>query len=564
MDSPAARSYHHRGGLAPLIGDTIDERFRAVVREHGDREAFVSLHPARRRTYRELDREVEAAARGLAALGARSGTRIGVWATDRLEWLLAALASARLGAILVNVNPAYRVAELRHALSLAEVEILVLEPSFRSSDYVGMLSELVPSLASAAAGAWRSAELPSLREAIVFDPGDAPAARLAPGFRPWEEMLALGERVPEPALASPADPDQPVNIQFTSGTTGAPKAVLLTHHNVLNNAWSIGEAMRFGAEDRLCVPVPFYHCFGLVVSALVCIARGATLVVPAPHFEPGETLEAIERERCTAVHGVPTMFVAEFEALAARPRDLSSLRTGIMAGAPCPPELVRRVADELGCREILIGYGQTEASPVTHLTAAEDSFERRTATVGTNLPHQEVKVIDPASGRIVPRGDPGELCFRGYHVMRGYYRQEAATREAIDAAGWLRSGDLGTMDADGYVRITGRLKDMIIRGGENIYPAEIEAFYFEHPAIAQIAVFGIPDERMGERVAAWVELAEGASATPEELRAFAKGRIAHFKIPEVIRIVAEFPLTVTGKIQKFRMREIERERAGER
>jgi fatty-acyl-CoA synthase len=340
--------------------------------------------------------------------------------------------------------------------------------------------------------------------------------------------------------------------------------VVLTHHNILNNAWSIGEAMRFGAEDRLCVPVPFYHCFGLVVSALVCIARGATLVVPAPHFGAGETLEAIERERCTAVHGVPTMFVAELEALAARPRDLSSLRTGIMAGAPCPPELVRRVAEEMGCREILIGYGQTEASPVTHLTAADDSLERRTETVGTNLPHQEVKVIDPKSGRILPRGEPGELCFRGYHVMREYHRQEKATRETIDAAGWLRSGDIGTMDADGYVRITGRLKDMIIRGGENIYPAEIEAFYFEHPAIAQIAVFGIPDERMGERVAAWVELAEGARATPEELREYAKGRIAHYKIPEVFRIVAEFPMTVTGKIQKFRMREIESRGAAER
>lgn len=556
MESPAPRSYHHRGGLSPLIGDTIDERFRAVVREHGDREAFVSLHPEVRRSYRELDSQVEGVARGLAALGARPGTKLGIWATDRLEWILAALAAARIGAVLVNVNPAYRLAELRHSLSLAEVEMLVIEPSFRSSDYVAQIRELVPEIAGAPPGEWRAAALPSLREVIVFRPEDAPAAPFARGFRAWEEAIALGEeRAPE--YVSPADPDQPVNIQFTSGTTGAPKAVVLTHHNILNNAWSIGEAMRFGPEDRLCVPVPFYHCFGLVVSALVCLARGAKLVVPSPHFEAGATLEAIERERCTAVHGVPTMFVAELEALGARSRDLSSLRTGIMAGAPCPPELVRRVAEDLHCPEILIGYGQTEASPVTHLTAADDSFERRTETVGTNLPHQEVKVIDPATGRILARGEPGELCFRGYHVMRGYYRQEAATRETIDSAGWLRSGDLGSMDSDGYVRITGRLKDMIIRGGENIYPAEIEAFYFAHPGIAEIAVFGIPAERMGERVAAWVRLEEGARATPEELRAFAKGRMAHYKIPEVIRIVSGFPMTVTGKIQKFRMRETE-------
>jgi fatty-acyl-CoA synthase len=538
----APRSYQHRGGLVPLLGDTIDERFRAVVREHGDREALVSLHPEVRRTYRALDAEVERAARGLATIGARTGTMVGIWATDRLEWLVTALAAARIGAIFVNINPAYRVAELRFALALAED--------------AGMIGELVPALGHTAPGEWRSETLPALRDVIQFAPASGSAARPAAGTRARDQVLAAGMAV-APSYEPPADCDLPVNIQFTSGTTGAPKAVVLTHHNILNNAWSVGEAMRFTPEDRLCVPVPFYHCFGLVVSALVCLSRGATLIVPAPHFEAGATLEAIERERATAVHGVPTMFIAELEALAARPRDLSSLRTGIMAGAPCPPELVRRVADELGCREILIGYGQTEASPVTHLTRAEDSFERRVGTVGTNLPHQEVKVIDPATGRTVPRGEPGELCFRGYHVMRGYYRQEEATRKTIDAAGWLHSGDIGAMDAEGYCRITGRLKDMIIRGGEKIYPAEIEAFYFAHPAIADIAVFGIPDERMGERVAAWVALHEGARAGAEELRAFAKGRIAHYKIPELIRIVREFPMTVTGKVQKFRMREIE-------
>jgi fatty-acyl-CoA synthase len=367
-----------------------------------------------------------------------------------------------------------------------------------------------------------------------------------------------GEEVDDAALAGRAaslEADDPINIQFTSGTTGFPKPVVLTHHNILNNGWFAGEVLGLTERDRLCVPVPFYHCFGMVVSNLACLARGAAIVVPAPHFEAGATLAAIEQERCTAVHGVPTMFVAELESPDFARRDLRSLRTGIMAGAPCPPELVRRVIEEMGCRELLIGYGETEASPITHLTRPLDSFERRVRTVGTNLPHQEVKVVDPGTGALLPVGAQGEVCFRGYHVMRGYFGQQEATRAAIDGAGWLHSGDLGVMDEDGYLRITGRLKEMIVRGGEKIYPAEIEACLGRHPKVAQAAVFGVADPKWGEEVGAWVQPHEGVSLSAAEVRACAREGLAHYKVPRDVRIVAEFPLTITGKIQKFRIRE---------
>ncbi len=375
----------------------------------------------------------------------------------------------------------------------------------------------------------------------------------------WSEVLSHSEQITDEELATRAamlDPDDPINIQFTSGTTGFPKAVVLTHHNILNNAYFAAKIMRLSAEDRLCVAVPFYHCFGMVVANLVCITVGATIVIPSEYFDPTPTLAAIDQERCTAVHGVPTMFIAELEHPDFHRFDHSTLRTGIMAGAPCPPELVRRVMEDMGCKEILIGYGETEASPITHLTRPDDSIERRIGTVGTNLPHQECKVIDVQTGAVLPRGRQGEVCFRGYHVMRGYYGQEDATHEAIDEAGWLHSGDLGVLDDDGYLRITGRLKDMIIRGGENIYPVEIENFYFTHPKVADIAVFGVPDEKMGEEVGAWIKLHEGVDAHPEEFREHAKGKISHFKIPRYVWIVEEFPLTVTGKIQKFKIREI--------
>lgn len=558
----AKPAYVHRGGESPLLGLTIDARFRQVVAAHPDRDAVVALpqgeRPARRLSYRALDAEVERLARSLLAADVGRGDRVGVWSTDNVEWVVLQMATARIGAVLVNINPANRTPELRHALARARVAALFLIPSFRSADYVARLVEVCPELTAADPDALRCAALPTLRRAVVWDPA-APerTARPAPGFTTWPELLARS--APAEAVAARAaslDPDDPINIQFTSGTTGFPKPVVLTHHNILNNACAVADVMRFTPDDRLCVPVPFYHCFGMVLSNLLCLACGAAIVIPAEHFDPAATLDAVEAERCTALHGVPTMFVAELEELERRPRDLSSLRTGIMAGAPCPPELLRRVIETLGCREILIGYGQTEASPVTHLTRPDDSAYRRTETVGTNLPHQEVKVVDPDSGALLAVGDSGEVCFRGYHVMRGYFEDPQATAEAIDAAGWLHSGDLGALDDDGYLRITGRLKDLVIRGGENIYPAEIEAVLDAHPDVAQAAVFGVPDERWGEEVAAFVIPRAGKTVSTETLQAFASERLAHYKVPRHVWEVSEMPMTVTGKVQKFRMREL--------
>jgi fatty-acyl-CoA synthase len=532
-------SYFHRGGEAALIGSPIGAWLREVASRHAEREALVSIPQGVRLRYGELFARVAELARGLIALGVKRGTRVGIWATDNVEWVLLQLATADVGAVLVNVNPANRAPELAHALRAARVEALFLMPSFRSSHYVEIVSALCPEVARAeVAGArpdaLRCAEAPDLRRLVVFDPEKGAAVeRPAAGFLPWPELLEGGRNVSDAALEERArslDADDPINIQFTSGTTGFPKPVVLTHHNLLNNGHFIGEVMGLDATDRLCVPVPFYHCFGMVVSNLACLTHGACVVIPAPHFDAGATLHAIESERCTAVHGVPTMFVAELERPDFGRYDLSSLRTGIMAGAPCPPELLRRVMEDMGCREILVGYGQTEASPLTHCTRAADSFERRVETVGTNLPHQEAKVVDATSGAVVPLGAVGEICFRGYHVMRGYFGMPEETRAALDEAGWLHSGDLGSMDAEGYVRITGRLKDMIIRGGENVYPAEVEAWYARHPKVAQVAVFGIPDPRWGEQVGAWIQLHEGQRCEQQQYgtrlahRPFSQGR----------------------------------------
>ena len=562
---PARRrtSYVSMGGETPLIGAPIYEFLAEVASRHGDEEAIVSRHQGSRLTYRAFFREVDRLARGLAAIGARRGTRVGIWATNNVEWILLQIATARIGAVLVNINPAYRSAELEHALTAARVEALFLMPSFKTSHYARMVRKLCPEVETSVPDELCCARLPELRRLVVFDPEEVAATpRPAPGFLTWPEVLERGERIMSDGARPELDPDDPINIQFTSGTTGFAKPVVLTHHGLLNNAYSVAEVMGLSARDRLCVPVPFYHCFGMVLSNLACLSRGATLVIPAPHFDPAATLAAVEAERCTALHGVPTMFVAELALDGFERYDLSSLRTGIMAGAPCPPELMRQVIRDMGCRGILIGYGQTEASPVTHVTRPSDSFERRVGTVGTNLPHQEAKVVDPATGAIVPVGTAGELCFRGYHVMRGYFGDEAATREAIDEAGWLHSGDLGVIDEDGYARITGRLKEMIIRGGENIYPAEIEAHLATHPEVVQAAVFGIADQKWGEELGAWVQLREGATLEAAELRAWTRDNLAHYKVPRYLRVVDRFPLTVTGKIQKFRIREqVERELA---
>jgi len=557
-------SYCHRGGEQPLLGATIPGHFARIVSQFSSREAVVGIPQNRRLTYAQFAQAIDALARGLAGLGFTKGERIGVWSTNNIEWLLLQMATARIGAVLVNINPAYRPRELAYALEKSEVQGLFVIPSFKTSDYVAMLTELAPAVRKQPANELMCDDFPSLRRIVLYDPRNpAATTRPHPGFMLWSEALAAGTGIGAEkldAITATLDRDDPINIQYTSGTTGFPKAVVLTHHNILNNAWFAAQAMHFTEGDRLCVPVPFYHCFGMVLANLLCLSVGACLVIPSEHFDAHAVLAAVQAEHCTAIHGVPTMFIAELEDADFASFDLGSLRTGIMAGAPCPPALMTRVMETMHVPEVLIGYGETEASPITHLTAREDSLARRTETVGTNLPHQEVKVIDLQSGATVPVGTVGEVCFRGYHLMRGYYGDAAATCKAIDEQGWLHSGDLGAMDAEGYLRITGRLKEMIIRGGENIYPAEIEEFLFTHPKIAQVAVFGVPDEFYGEVVMAWVQLHAGQTATEEEIRDYCKGKIAHFKVPAHIWFVEEFPMTVTGKLQKFRMREMALER----
>ncbi|TNF87110.1 MAG: AMP-binding protein [Gammaproteobacteria bacterium] len=555
----AGYSYFHRGGEPPLLGSTIGEHFSAVIDSFPQHEAVVSIPQQRRLSYRQFGAEVEQLARGLTAMGFGHGDRIGIWSTNNIEWLLVQMASACIGAILVNINPAYRPRELSYALKQSEVQGLFVIAGFRQSDYVGMLLELIPEMRDGGA-IIESADFPHLSRVFLFDSvGSDRIESTAPGFSSWQDLLDSAQQVSLEKLqrdAASLDRDDVINIQYTSGTTGTPKAVMLTHHNILNNAWFSAQTMHFGAHDRLAVPVPFYHCFGMVLSSLMCLSVGACVVIACEHFDASDTLAAIESEKCSAIHGVPTMFIEMLQHPEFARFDLNSLRTGIMAGAPCPPELMTRVIEDMHCSEILIGYGQTEASPLTHLTTREDSFERRIETVGRNLPHQEVKIIDTDSGATVSHGEIGEICFRGYHVMRGYYGEADKTKQAIDAAGWLFSGDLGSMDAEGYLRITGRRKEMIIRGGENIYPREIEDFLFTHPKIAEVAVFGVDDERLGEQVAAWIQLHRPGSAEAEEIREFCRDNIAHFKIPEYIRFVDDFPMTVTGKLQKFKMREI--------
>ncbi|MEW6327218.1 MAG: AMP-binding protein [Thermodesulfobacteriota bacterium] len=559
-----SKSYFHSGGPVSLLGWTIPEHFARVVKQFPDREAVVSVPQKKRLTYAAFSESVDPLARGLAACGFGKGDRIGIWSTNNLEWLLLQMATARLGAILVTINPAYRMKELAYALRRSEVQGLFVIPAFRTSDYVSMLLTLIPELKDSKGSEIKNQAFPLLRRVVLYDPA-APreTPRFYPGFSTWADVLDRAQSVSREELdrlTASLDMDDPINIQYTSGTTGYPKAVVLTHHNILNNAYFTGLAMHLTEKDRLCVTVPFYHCFGLVLANLVCLSHGACVVIACEHFDALEALQAIEAEKCTAIHGVPTMFIAELEHPELKNIDISTLRTGIMAGAPCPPALVRRVVEEMHCPEVLIGYGETEASPLTHLTSRDDTLDRRMLTVGKNLPHQEVKIIDVATGATLPIGQTGEICFRGYHVMKGYYEDSKATRGAIDENGWLRSGDLGTMDADGYVRITGRLKEMIIRGGENIYPREIEEFIYNHPKVAGVAVFGVPDEYYGEEVMAWIRLHAGETATGQEIRDFCRGNLAHFKIPRYIWFVEDFPMTVTGKLQKFRMREIAMEK----
>jgi fatty-acyl-CoA synthase len=545
------QSYVHGASVMPLIGATIGQHFDTAVARWPETEALVVRHQSVRWTYRDLQRHVDAVAAGLLALGLGPGDRVGIWSPNNAEWVVTQFATAKAGIILVNINPAYRLAELEYALNHVGCKGLITAVAFKSSDYVGMLRQLVPELETCRPGALRAARLPTLQTVICL------ADTALAGMVRFADVPALAGAAQQHHLAELAQTlqfDEPINIQFTSGTTGAPKGATLTHHNLLNNGFFVGEAMQLTARDRLCIPVPLYHCFGMVLGNLACVTHGATMVYPGEAFEPLAVLETVAAERCTALHGVPTMFIAELDHPACARVDLSSLRTGIMAGAPCPIEVMKRVQQTMHMAQVTIAYGMTETSPVSFQSAVDDPLERRVSTVGRVQPHIEVKIVD-AAGCIVPPGMPGELLTRGYCVMQGYWNDPARTAEAIDVAGWMHTGDLATLDADGYCNIVGRIKDMIIRGGENIYPREIEEFLYRHPKIQAVQVFGVPDARYGEELCAWITLREGVTATPDEFTAFCRGQIAHYKIPRYIKVVEAFPMTVTGKIQKFVMRE---------
>ncbi len=543
-----AASYVHGGGGAPLLGDTVGEHFSAAAARWPDHEALVVRHQGIRWTYEELHERAADIAAGLLGMGLEPGDRVGIWSPNCAEWVLTQFGTALAGLILVNINPAYRTTELEYALNKVGCKALILAESFKTSDYPAILEELTPEIPASTPGDLRAERLPHLRWPILIG-----ADR--PGYLAFHSVAHRSTEPPEAALSElRLDPDEPINIQFTSGTTGLPKGATLTHHNILNNAFFVGEAMQLTPADRLCIPVPLYHCFGMVLGNLACVTHGSTMVFPGEGFEPGEVLATVQQERCTALHGVPTMFIAELEHPDFGSFDLSSLRTGIMAGSPCPVEVMKRVISDMHMTGVTIAYGMTETSPVSFQTGPDDPVDRRVSTVGRVHPHVEVKVVDEA-GRIVPRGRPGELCTRGYVVMRGYWDDPERTAEAVDAAGWMHTGDLATIDAEGYANIVGRIKDMVIRGGENVYPREVEEFLYGHPAVEDVQVIGVPDPKYGEELAAWVKLRQGATATEDEIRDYCRGRIAHFKVPRYVRFVDEFPLTVTGKVQKFVMRE---------
>ncbi len=549
-----ALSWSYVSGVSdtPLLGITIGDLFDATVTRFPDREALVSRHQNLRYTWRELRDEVNRCARGLMALGVKKGDRVGVWAPNRAEWAITQFATAKIGAILVNINPAYRLHELEYALNQSGCSTLVFSPMFRTTNYTEMIMTLCPELNTCAPGQLDSHKIPSLRHLIRM--GD----ERAPGMWVWGEILERAKEISPAALAqrqSEQEFDDPINIQYTSGTTGNPKGATLSHHNILNNGYFVARLQNFTENDRLCIPVPLYHCFGMVMGNLGCVTHGATIIYPAEAFEPATTLETVQAERCTSLYGVPTMFIAELAYADFDKYDLSSLRTGVMAGSPCPVQVMRQVIDRMNMRDVEICYGMTETSPVSFQTHADDPLEKRVGTVGQIHPHVEVKIVDPATGKVVPRGMPGELLTRGYSVMIGYWNNEEATAKAIDGSRWMHTGDLATMDADGYVNIVGRLKDMVIRGGENIYPREVEEFLYTNPKISDVQVIGVPDARYGEELMAWVKLKDGEVATAEELQEFCRGQIATFKIPRYWKFVDGFPMTVTGKIQKYLMRQ---------
>ena len=534
----------------PLIGETIGQHLARTVARHGSRPGLIVREQGIAWSWAEMSAHVDAFAAGLLALGLQPGDRVGIWSPNNAQWTITQFATARAGLILVNINPAYRLAEVEYAINLVGCRALVTATRFKTSDYAAMLLDLAPELATCRPGALRSRTLPSL-ELVIQIGGESLAGAL-----PFDAVAGLANDASRSLLTSLHDTlqcDDPINIQFTSGTTGAPKGATLTHHNILNNGFFTARSMQLTEQDRLCIPVPLYHCFGMVMGNLGCLTTGAAMVYPGEGFDPLAVLQTVAEQRCTGLYGVPTMFIAEMDHPEFAGFDLSSLRTGIMAGSPCPIEVMRRVISGMHLRDITIAYGMTETSPVSFQTTLEDSLERRVATVGRVHPHLEVKIID-AEGRVVPRGTRGELCTRGYSVMRGYWNDAERTAQAVDPAGWMHTGDLAIIDEDGYGSIVGRIKDMVIRGGENIYPREVEEFLYRHPAIADVQVFGVPDDRFGEELCAWVKLRDNHVITSADIQDFCRGQIAHYKVPRHIRFVDSFPMTVTGKMQKFLMR----------
>ncbi len=540
-------SYDHGVSEKKLIGETIGAFFDRTVEAHRDREALVVRHQNVRWSWGELGRRVDELAAGLLTLGLERGDRVGIWSPNTSEWTLAQFATAKAGLVLVNVNPAYRRAELEYAMNKVECRALILAPALKTSNYLEIVEDLV-----------KDGKLPHLRHVIRL------GKEKTPGMLNFDDVASAGGNAEKARIAELAPLlqfDDAINIQFTSGTTGFPKGATLSHHNILNNGYFVGEGLKLTPDDRLCIPVPLYHCFGMVMGNLGCLTHGSTMIYPSEAFDPLATLQAVAEERCTALYGVPTMFIAQLDHPEFAKFDLKSLRTGIMAGSPCPIEVMKKVQSHMHMGEVTIAYGMTETSPVSTQCATDDPVERRVSTVGQVLPHIEIKIVD-TEGRTVPRGETGEFCTRGYSVMKGYWNDEAKTREAVDDAGWMHTGDLATMDEQGYVNIVGRLKDMIIRGGENVYPREIEEFLYRHPKVQDVQVIGVPDPRYGEAVCAWIKLHAGQTATDEEIRTFCQGQIAHYKIPRYIEFVPEFPMTITGKIQKFVMREQTIEKLG--
>ena len=544
-------SYVHGASEKPLSGSTIGSYFDAACASFRNRDALVVVHQKVRLSFAELKSRVDRLACGLARLGLNPGDRIGIWSQNNLEWVLTQFATAKAGLVMVNINPAYRRAELEYALNKVGCRALILAPEFKTSNYLEMIGDLAPELAHSAVGELKAVRLPTLEYVIRM------GSEKSPGMLNFDEFLSDPSSAEMDALEKLGERlqfDDAINIQFTSGTTGAPKGATLSHHNIVNNGYFVGEAMRLTAEDRLCIPVPLYHCFGMVLGNMACLTHGAAMVYPAEGFDPLATLRTVASERCTGLHGVPTMFIAMLDHPDFAHHDLSALRTGIMAGSPCPVEVMKRVVSQMNMREVTIAYGMTETSPVSFQSSTDDPLEKRVSTVGRIHPHVEVKIVDD-KGRIVALGQPGELLTRGYSVMLGYWEDEEKTRASVNASGWMHTGDMAVIDEEGYCNIVGRIKDMIIRGGENIYPREVEEYIFRHPKVKDVQVVGLPDRKYGEELCAWIVLREGQKVTEEDIRAFCDGQIAHYKIPKYIRFVDGFPMTVTGKVQKYLIRQ---------